>query len=94
MKTFANKSKILKLGFLLISDFLILLSLCFSVFLINSHSFDWQFIIVSLSIIMFKIVVFAMFGVYKIILSYFGLPDMFKVLFFSLCSSFFCLDCA
>lgn len=38
---------------------------------------------------MFKIVVFAMFGVYKIILSYFGLPDMFKVLFFSLCSSFF-----
>lgn len=72
---------------MLISDFLIILSLCFSVFLINSYSFGWHFIIVSLSILIFKILVFAIFGVYKIILSYFGLPDMFKILFVSLCSS-------
>ena len=87
MKEKRNRLPILKLLFLLFADFIIIGTMCLISALIGFSSLNIAFVYISLTIIFFKIIVFWIFGIYKIILSYFGLPDMFKVLLVSFLTS-------
>lgn len=87
MKEKRNRLPLLKLSFLLFADFIIIGTMYLISALIGFSSLNISFIYIGLAIIFFKITAFWIFGIYKIILSYFGLPDMFKVLLVSLLTS-------
>ncbi|MDD4154151.1 MAG: nucleoside-diphosphate sugar epimerase/dehydratase [Bacilli bacterium] len=82
-----NKLPLVKVLFLSIADFLIIGTMCLFSALICSFSLAISFIYISIAIIILKIASFWLFGIYKIILSYFGMPDMFRVLSVSLATS-------
>lgn len=87
LRIIINKSTLSKLFFLLFSDLIVFSFLCIISNLIMNQRFGVHFFVISFSIIIFKISILIIFNIHKIILTYFGLPDMFKILAVSLGSS-------
>ncbi len=79
--------KATKYAILLIADFVIVSSLNIIAFLGSGFLFNNALVFIFIGSILFKLIFFLSFGLYKIILSHFGLPDMFKVLILSFLSS-------